>query len=280
MQRRSFNWVVALVAVGLAGVVVATVLAAPAPAAATPFELTVEAKLLPPDFMASDRGTFRSQARFCARGSFVEDIVDDYVRWQFTCDDGSGSLTLALPQDPTWRIIDGSGSYAGLRGSGSLRFEQLCKPWLGESCDFGRPIPWRGTLVGLVDWGAEPDQPEDGDTVPTTDTVVTKANAVAPAIAIDSARAVKLHRPSGFYSIRVAVSLRDDVEGNTVAYNLRVMEGGRMLAITTGTTASGSVSTTLRVVPGKRVRSVQLLLTASDPVGNGVSITRSLKLPR
>ena len=38
-----------------------------------------------------------------------------------------------------------------------------------------------------------------------------------------------------------------------------------------GKTASGSVSTALRVVPGKRARSVQSLLTGSDPVGNEVS---------
>jgi hypothetical protein len=52
------------------------------------------------------------------------------------------------------------------------------------------------------------------------------------------------------------------------------------LANKEGTTATGSVSTTLRVVPGKRVRGVQLRLSGSDPIGNQVSLVRSLKLPR
>jgi hypothetical protein len=57
-----------------------------------------------------------------------------------------------------------------------------------------------------------------------------------------------------------------------VAYMLRVTQTRAhrliVLASDEGTTASGSVSTTLRVVPGKRVRSVQLRLSGSDPSGN------------
>ena len=94
----------------------------------------------------------------------------------------------------------------------------------------------------------------------------------------------KLRRPAGAYSIKVALSLRDDVEGNTVAYMLRVTQTRAhrliVLASKEGTAASGSVSTTLRVVLGQRVRSVQLRLSASDPAGNERSIVRSLSLPR
>jgi hypothetical protein len=234
---------------------------------------------LPPDFQTSEGGggTFRSRAPFCATGRFVEG-TDSWNSWwsRFMCDDGTGSLTVTFEQDAIWRITDGSGSYADLRGRGSWRGEFLC----GDNCDFGRPIPWRGALVGVVDWGAEPDQPEDGDTVAPTN-----ADTVAPSLAFTSASVTKLRRPAGAYSIKVALSLRDDVEGNTVAYMLRVTQTRAhrviVLASEEGTTASGSVSTTLRIVPGKRVRSVQLRLSGSDPNGNaGMSIARSLKLPR
>ena len=74
-----------------------------------------------------------------------------------------------------------------------------------------------------------------------------------------------------------------------VAYALTVKEGPEHprdrllleLASKKGTTtASGSLSMTLRVFPSsKRVRSVTLLLNGEDPNGNEVSIARSLKLP-
>ena len=137
-------------------------------------------------------------------------------------------------------------------------------------------MTWRGTLVGVVDWGSEPDQPEDGDTVAPTD-----ADTVAPRIAITSVRATKLRRPVGAYSIKVALALRDDVEGNPVSYRLRVATlRGIELARRFGTATTGAVSMTLRIGPHAGARTVRLVLTGSDPVGNEVSITRSLKLPR
>jgi len=171
-----------------------------------------------------------------------------------------------------WTIVEGSGRYASLSGKGTYSVENL-GPLEGPTWDF------RAKLQGLVDWGAEPDQPEDGDTVAPTN-----ADTVAPTIAIASARAAKLRRPAGAYSIKVALALRDDVEGNTVAYRLRVTQTRlhRLvdLASREGETASGSVLTTLRVVPGKRARSIQLRLTASDPFGNEASIVRSLARAR
>jgi hypothetical protein len=274
MQHRSFNWVVTLVALGLAGVI--GVGAAPARSAATAFELTFEAEFLPPDFMTTEGGTFRSRAPFCAGGTFVQGVVGYPDGLQFTCDDGTGSLTVVFPplsEGGGWRILDGSGSYAGLRGRGSLRGEELCRPWLGENCNPN----WRGTLVGVVDWGVEPEwvAPTNADT---------NADTVAPSLAFTSASVTKLRRPAGAYSIKVALSLRDDVDGNAVAYMLRVTQTRAhrliVLASNEGTTASGSLSTTLRVVPGKRVRSVQLRLSGSDPNGNEQFLVRSLKLPR
>ena len=274
---RSSRWAAALALglVGLIGVGAALVPVAPARGAATAFELTFEAELEPPEFVITKGGTFTSGAPFCASGRIVE-VDNDYVTatWRFTCDDGSGSLTVLLAA--TWRIIDGSGSYAGLQGSGSQRAEMLCKPWLGENCDLGKPILWRGTLVGVVDWGAEPDQPEDEDTVAPTN-----ADTVAPTIAIASARAVKLRRPAGAYSIKVALALRDDIEGNPVSYSLRVATArGVELAWRFGTATTGTVSIKLRIRPPVGARTVQLQLTGEDPVWNMVSVTRALSLPR
>lgn len=45
-------------------------------------------------------------------------------------------------------------------------------------------------------------------------------------------------------------------------------------------TGTGAVSMTVRIRPPAGARTVQLQLTGEDPVGNTVSVTRALKLPR
>ena len=268
---KSSRWTAALAfaLAGLIGVGSALVRAAPAPSVTTPFELTLETALTPPLFMSTEGGTFTSRAPFCASGRFVEfDRAIETVKWRFTCDDGSGSVTVAV-FDVAWRIIDGSGSYAGARGEGSLRGEQLCKPWLGETCDLERPLPWRCTLLGVVH-GLEPETiaPTIGDTV-------------APTIAIASARAAKLRRPEGAYSVKLALALRDDIEGNPVSYELWVVTArGKELAWRFGTATTGAVSMTLRIRPPDGARLVRLQLAGDDPVGNMASVSRALKLPR
>ena len=55
----------------------------------------------------------------------------------------------------------------------------------------------------------------------------------------------------------------------------------RELASNAGTTRAGTVSTTMRVRFYKpRVQAVVLRLTASDAVGNEISISQVVKLPR
>jgi hypothetical protein len=283
LYGRSSNWAAAL-ALGVAGMIgvgAALVLATPARSVATAFELTFEAELEPPEFVITKGGMFESRAPFCAGGTIVE-VDNDYVSatWQFTCDDGTGSLTVHLGgPEGGWRIVDGSGGYAGLRGRGSVQAEMLCKPWLGESCDLGRPIPWRGTLQGVVDpEGVDPETvaPTNTDSVAPTST-----DTVAPTIAIASAWAAKLPRPAGAYRIKVALALRDDVEGNPVWYRLRVATArGTELARRFGTVTTGAVSMTLRIRPPDGARFVRLQLTGVDPVGNAVSERRALSLPR
>jgi hypothetical protein len=275
MQRRSFSWV-ALVGVGLAGVVaVSAATALAARSAASPFEVVATDRYEANEATCPDcepwdgphAGTFTSGAPFCESGTvgvpeWFGPRGEQFRR--YTCTDGSGSLMLAEHGDGErgeWTIAEGSGRYAGLRGRGTYSGEQL-------GGDPGDPatVVFRTTSQGFVD-----------------------ADAVAPSVAFTSASATKLRRPSGAYSIQVALSLRDDIEGNTVAYGLRVTEGPEHprdrrrseLASKEGMTASGSVSTTLRVFPSsKRVRSVRLRLSGSDPAGNEVSLARWLRLPR
>jgi hypothetical protein len=260
MQRRPFNRV-GLVAIGLAGLIAVTAATAlAARSTASPFELIVEGKETWEYYVpVSIEETFTSRAPFCPTGT----VVDLPVGKRFTCDDGTGSLTFSrIPQwrgDMTaeWQIVQGSDSYADLRGRGSVHREALGGE-IEDPDDGSGYWAWRDTFDGTVDW-----------------------DAVAPTIAFTSASASKLRRVPGVYLIRVAISLGDNVEGNPVTYKLKATERRTELARKEGTTASGSVVTTLRVEPSsKRVRSVDLHLRASDPIGNEQFLVRTLKLPR
>ncbi len=143
MQRRSFGWVVALVGIGLAGVVaVSAATALAARSAASPFELVFQGRWeanwegdpsygLPVVLV----GTFTSGAPFCESGTADDPTWSrDPVRRRYTCSDGSGSLTLGMTNplaayngigQGEWTIVEGSGRYAGLRGKGSYTGEVL-----------------------------------------------------------------------------------------------------------------------------------------------------------
>jgi hypothetical protein len=259
LYGRSSRWVVAL-ALGLAsliGVGAAMVPAAPASTAASAFELTLEEiATFDDELVFKHQGTFRSGAPFCGSGTMV-DPLSPHGALQLACDDGSGSLTVSIapvsqvasPWNATWRIRDGSGSYAGLRGKGSLRTEVLRSDPGGFAS--------RSTFQGVVD-----------------------RDAVAPTITLSST-VTKLGRPAGAYSINVALALRDDVEGNPVSYTLRVatIHRGIELARTSDTTTNPTRTLTFRIKP-PRVKAVRLQLAAEDPLGNASSLTRALKLPR
>jgi hypothetical protein len=259
LYGRSTKWAAAL-ALGLAGLIGAggaMVPAAPARTAASAFELTLEGTItFDDDEVIRTQGTFRSGAPFCATGTLVD--PEPYGRVaRFTCDDGTGSLTVSIgqvfipPWNNTWRILDGSGSYEGLRGKGSMQLEPLEEGPRGAT--------WRSTFQGVVD-----------------------RDAVAPTITLSSASATKLRRPAGTYALRLGIGLRDDVADNPVSYTVRASgPGGRELARSFGTTSAEAVSVKLRIRPIGGARTVRLQITAEDPVGNEVSIwPRALRLPR
>jgi hypothetical protein len=275
MQRRPFNRV-ALVAIGLVGLVAVTAATAlAARSSASPFELVFTGRYDPfPECAAEPEnplcfdmqpatGTFTSGAPFCESGTGEQWLFDAGRIRRYTCADGSGSLTLSISHpyvewttgsSGRWEIDEGSGRYEDLRGRGTYTGELLS----GNPMDVSKPLAFRTTAQGFagVDTGA-------------------------PSVAFTSATATKLRRPAGAYSIRVAFSALDDFEGLPVAYRLKVTEGSRELNSRQGETASGSVSTMLRIQPSsKRPRSVDVHLRAVDWLGNDASLVQSLKLPR
>jgi hypothetical protein len=163
LYGRSSRWAAAL-ALGLAGLIgvgAAMVLAAPARTAASTFELTLEGRqtLSFEDEVVyiESRGTFRSSAPFCATGTFV----DEWGTLRFTCDDGTGSLTVSVPSltpwgDTTWRILWGSGSYAGLHGRGSEHGSSGCSstPRIRSGTCSSSGVRWAPSLRGGV--GSDP----------------------------------------------------------------------------------------------------------------------------
>src|SRR5262245_25029250 len=131
-------WAPAL-ALGLAGLIAvgaATGLAAPAVTGAR-FEVALEGKIKrASDGELTSQGTFKSQAPFCATGTFVDEGPIRYggAKRRFTCDDDTGSLTVSIAlreyyasgtMNTKWQILHGSNGYARIRGGGELRGELL-----------------------------------------------------------------------------------------------------------------------------------------------------------
>lgn len=211
-------------------------------------------------------GEFTAGAPFCASGTFVDLVYDglnglDDVRL-FSCGDGSGTLTMATmtwcehryPFTDSWRIIDGTGRYATLRGKGTYSGQ-----FVSGNEDDPLSVVFRSTLRGFVDF-----------------------DSVAPTIGVSSPKVTKLTRPMGTYAIRLGLSLRDNDQGNTISYTVAVEPagGGLYLVQKKGSTSTGRVAMTLRIRPAPDMRKVLLQLGVEDPVGNTRWSTRRLKLPR
>jgi hypothetical protein len=245
---------------GLVGVAGVTTMAG----APSTFELVFDGRHVPATFPTNSGvmhvGTFTASAPFCSAGD-VSDLSfqgSTSVTRSYTCSDGSGGITVRsttpiLEHDTggtgTWRILDGRGQYASLRGNG--RWTSL---YLGGNSADWATLTFRSTSTGIADL-------DDN----------------APEIALTRASATKLGRPQGAYLLRIGFSARDK---NAVAYRLRVTAAGSPLATKSGTAVSGSVLVSLRIKPPTQTRGVRIEIVGTDPLDNQRTLVRPVKLPR
>jgi hypothetical protein len=254
---------IALAALAGAGVLLSAV----AGAAPTPFELVFDGAHVP--LAASPNGlghagTFTASAPFCSAGKVADQRV--FVAQQvsslrvYTCDDGSGSVTVRVDNLPaeheiggtgTWQVTGGTSGYAKLRGNGSWKTVSV----QGDPANVTN-LKFRTKMQGAA-----------------------FLDEIAPAAHFSRASARKLVRPRGAYLIRVVFSARDDDAKDGVSYRLKVRFGSRTLASKAGQTASQAASVSLTVRPPKGAHKLRLELTATDAVGNMSTAERSLKLP-
>lgn len=207
-------------------------------------------------------GTFTASAPFCASGTVadLEHLSTASLRRSYICGDGTGSMTVAHfgniaaehvnGASGNWVILSGTGQYASLRGRG-----QRTSTYLGGDPDDWETITFRSTASGIADLDAD-----------------------APQIVVSRASATRLPRPVGVYLVRLGFSARDNVEGNVASYQVTIKAGATDLAFRRGVTVAGTASLTLRVRPPKGSRRIQIVIAASDPLGNERTHVRSLTL--
>ena len=247
-----------MVAVG-ALLVVLTGLVDGAAGAPTTFTLSFHGiHVLDPNLPAGIRheGRFTASAPFCSSGKAVDtsdlEIEPLTVLRTHTCDDGSGSFTAFMPNLPgehggngTWKIVDGTGRYATLRGLGTYAGHIV-------SGDPGRfeTIVYTTTWQGVVDF-----------------------DAVPPTFAA-TATSKKLRKPTRTYTIRTVLNAQE----GQIAYSVDIRAGKSFLAFKQGTSASGRMTVALRIRAPKGARNVQVIVTVTDAVGNESTTTRAVRL--
>jgi hypothetical protein len=253
-------WIV-IAAAGVAAVGVP--LAGGAAQAPTRFSLTFEgAHFVDSSLIGGLRhdGRFTASAPFCSAGRAydvrhhaVEPLTVDRLH---TCDDGSGSFTAVMPVvrgehggSGTWRIIEGTGRYATLRGMGTYTGTLI-----SGNPDAFETIVYRAEWQGLVDFDAD-----------------------APAIENVTASARKLRQRVRTYTLRVAFTTRETALPVTYAVDVRA--GRALVALKRGSTASGRATVTLRIQPPRTARTARVLLTAQDALGNETTTSRTIRLP-
>jgi hypothetical protein len=254
--------------VPLVGVVLSMVFAlltTGASAAPTSFSLTFEgAHATDPNFSSGLRheGRFTASAPFCPSGrAYDADQINDGVTLTafrlHECDDGSGSFTAFMPNargehggSGTWKIVDGTGRYAQLRGQGTYIGTRLG----GDPDDFST-ITYRTQWQGVVDFDADP-----------------------PVIQSLGASARKLPTRVRRYTLRVALSARD---ASPMSYAVVVRAGGASLDSKNGSTTSGQAAVTYRIQPPRGARSVSVSVAVTDVLGNGpTTASRMIKLAK
>jgi hypothetical protein len=205
-------------------------------------------------------GRFTASAPFCPAGKAVDvrDLATEplTVLRTSTCDDGTGTFTAYMPAVAgehggvgTWKIVDGTGRYATLRGIGTYTGKLIS----------GDPDRFE-TIVYHTEWHG-----------------VVDFDAVPPSVQV-RAGASKLKRPARTYGVRVVLTAPDDVADNSVTYSVDLRAGHSYLAYKKGTSPTGTAVVKLRVQPPRGTRNLQVIVTATDPVGNEASVTRSVRL--
>jgi hypothetical protein len=210
-------------------------------------------------------GHFTASAPFCPSGTAVDTRHDLQgtlsVERTHTCDDGSGSITVSLPEvarehqagdGGSWKILGGTGKYEKLRGSGTYRGQIIS----GDPFDFST-VTYRSTWQGLVGFDADP-----------------------PALTL-TATATKLKLPRRTYSLRVALVVRNEEPAARVTYSLIVQANKQYVSggSRQGSTTTGRAALALRITPPRTARTVQINVRATDPLGNESTTTRPVKLP-
>jgi hypothetical protein len=205
-------------------------------------------------------GPFTASVPFCSSGYAVDlRLVPTRARRQFTCSDGSGTITvdkfvrradtLFTHEEDVWAIVEGTGRYSTLRGKGTSVSDVVS----GDPADH-ITTTFREVWRGVVDF-----------------------DVTRPRVSLSRASVQRLRGGTRTYRIRVAFSARDGSEGSAISYAITVSGFGVFLR-RSGTITAGIVSATFHVRPSERVRRLQLLVVASDPVGNETRITSQLIL--
>lgn len=206
-------------------------------------------------------GRFTASAPFCSAGR-AYDVGHSTDEGGFlnvlrihTCDDGSGSFTADMPTvrgehggTGSWRILEGTGRYATLRGLGTYTGTLIS----GDP-DVFATISYRTNWQGVVDFDADP-----------------------PTIETFTATPRKLRLRLRTYALQVGLAARDP--SAPVSYTVDVRAGRAPLAFKRGTTASGQATVTLRIRPPRAARSASVSLTTTDALGNETSASKTVTL--
>lgn len=252
---------VALVGIALGAVV--ALAAVRATAAPTPFLLTFEgAHFIDSTLSGGLRhdGRFTASAPFCSAGRAYDvrqlDMPGVLNLFRLhTCDDGSGSFTAFMPNvrgehggSGVWQIVEGTGAYATLRGVGTYIGTRI-----SGNPDAFETIVYRTEWRGVVGFDADP---------PTVETL--------------TATGRKLPQRVPSYVLRIGLTGRDT--SSPITYTVDVRAGRALLDFKRVSTASGQATITSRIRPPRAARSVRILLTASDVLGNETNTSRTLRL--
>ena len=203
-------------------------------------------------------GTFTTSASFCLSGAaadLTETTLHTVLR-EFTCAGSADSFTAEVSPTPaehggtgSWKIVDGKGALAALRGRGTWTSVRLS----GSDAD-PASITFRSTWHGVVDF-----------------------DTTAPTLTLAGATARKLRRPKRMYVVRCSFSLRD--EGGAVSYAVKVVDPTDLNEATRrGATAAQTASVALRIRATARAKKLRLTIDATDPVGNSTRVAKTLRI--